>query len=339
MIDSGCKTRYDTQFSMQQIAHHIHQHLTTRARRVVVVPHKNPDGDTLGAATAFLEYLHAAGVDAHLWCKTSVSTALTFLPHAHELRSSPELWSEKQFDTVCFFDAGDIVFAGAADVMPLLTTAPTIINFDHHFTNTHFGNLNYVDTTAASTTEILFNYFRTINQPITATIATSLLTGLMTDTGNFSNPATSESALAAGAALVRAGGNYPAILGYTYRNKTTDGLKLWGIALSRLTIKPELDLAYTAITRADMTGLKVTDNDVEGVANFMITLGETKIALVLKETQDGNVKGSLRTTHDDVDVSALAAAFGGGGHKKAAGFSVKGRLEERAGEWTIALAP
>jgi phosphoesterase RecJ-like protein len=157
----------------------------------------------------------------------------------------------------------------------------------------------------------------------------------MTDTGNFSNPATTESALQIGGELIRAGGNYSAILNYTYRNKTTDGLKLWGIALSRLIVKKELDLAYTVLTRADMKGLKVTDGDVEGVANFLNSLGETKIALVLKETHDGLVKGSLRTTHDDVDVSAIAASFGGGGHKKASGFSIKGRLIEKSGEWII----
>ncbi len=320
---------------MQQLAHQIHAHLTTHAKRVVVVPHKNPDGDTLGAATAFLEYLRANNVQATLWCKTAASVALQFLPNAHELKSDPAIWEREQFDTVCFFDAGDIIFAGAADAMQLLRTRPTIINFDHHFTNKKFGIYNFVDTAAASTTEVLYNYFGIVGGKITAPIATSLLAGLMTDTGNFSNPATTETALAAGAMLVRAGGNYAAILGYTYRNKTTDGLKLWGTALSRLIIKPEMDLAYTVITRADMAGLKVSDNDVEGVSNFMVALGEAKIIMVLKETQDGFVKGSLRTTHEGVDVSEMAAQFGGGGHKKASGFSVKGKLEMKGGDWII----
>ena len=142
---------------MQQLAHQIHAHLTTHAKRVVVVPHKNPDGDTLGAATAFLEYLRANNVQATLWCKTAASVALQFLPNAHELKSDPAIWEREQFDTVCFFDAGDIIFAGAADAMQLLRTRPTIINFDHHFTNKKFGIYNFVDTAAASTTEVLYN--------------------------------------------------------------------------------------------------------------------------------------------------------------------------------------
>jgi phosphoesterase RecJ-like protein len=320
---------------MQEMAQQIHLHLTSRAQRVVVVPHKNPDGDTLGAATAFLHYLRGIGVDATLWCKTGTSAALSFLPHADELRSDPAIWTDRQFDTVCIFDSGDPVFAGAQDCINSLAKKPRIINFDHHFTNTQFGDYNFVQTSAASTTEVLHNYFNDLGLAPDSTMATALLTGLMTDTGNFSNPATSESSLRTGSELMRAGGNYTAILNYTYRNKSTDALKLWGIALSRLIIKKDLDLAYTVLLRSDMTGLKVTDGDIEGVANFLNSIGETKISMVLKETQDGMVKGSLRTTTNDIDVSEIAGGFGGGGHKKAAGFSVRGRLENVADEWRI----
>lgn len=320
---------------MQEMAKQIHRHVTSRAQRIVVVPHKNPDGDTLGAAIAFLHYLRGYGVDATLWCKTGTTSALSFLPYTHELRSDPGIWVEQQFDTVCIFDSGDPVFAGAQDCIDSLAKKPHIINFDHHFTNTNFGDYNFVQTSAASTTEVLRNYFAENKITIDSVMATALLTGLMTDTGNFSNPATSESALRTGSELMRAGGNYTAILNYTYRNKSADALKLWGIALSRLIIKKDLDLAYTVLLRSDMSGLKVTDGDIEGVANFLNSIGETKISMVLKETQDGMVKGSLRTTSDDIDVSSIAGGFGGGGHKKAAGFSVRGRLENISNEWRI----
>jgi len=320
---------------MLELAKQIHVHLTCRAQRIVVVPHKNPDGDTLGAAVAFLHYLRGAGVNATLWCKTGATTALTFLPHAHDLRSDPAIWTDMQFDTVCVFDAGDIAFAGALEPLNSLAKKPTIINFDHHLTNTHFGDYNFVDTAAASTTEVLYHYFKANKIDIDSETATALLTGLMTDTGNFSNPATSESALRVGAELMRSGGNYGAILNYTYRNKSADALKLWGIALSRLIIKKELDLAYTVLLRSDMEGLLVTDGDIEGVANFLNSIGDTKISMVLKETQDGLVKGSLRTTANDVDVAAIAGGFGGGGHKKASGFSMRGKLEFGDGDWHI----
>ncbi len=322
-------------YSMIIPARAIHEHLTVRAKRIVVVPHKNPDGDTLGAATAFLHYLKSHGVAATLWCKTGTSSALNFLPHTDELRCDPTLWEREQFDTVCVFDASDLTFCGVADRITALARTPFVINFDHHYTNTRFGNINVIDLDAASTTEIVYNYLRELGEPIPAACATSLLTGLMTDTGNFSNPATSERALTAGALLMRAGGNYQAILAYTYRNKTPRALRLWGRALERLVVNRELQLAYTVLTHADVIELGGLPSELEGVANFLNGLGEVPIALVLQETSDGLVKGSLRTTRDDIDVSALAGAFGGGGHRKAAGFSVRGRLEQRDGQWVI----
>lgn len=313
----------------------IHAHLTRHARRVAVVPHKNPDGDTLGAAVAFYIYLKRRGVDAKLWCKTPVSVALAFLPHVSEMHFSAETWEHEQFDTVCVFDAGDPVFAGVQERIDALHTKPTIINFDHHHTNTRFGDFNFVNTHAASTTEVVYDYLTALGELVDRDTATALMTGLMTDTGNFSNPATSERALEIGADLTRRGANYKAILNYTYLNKSADALKLWGIALTRLKINLELSLAYTALTRADMEGLAVTENDLEGIANLLNSVGTAKVALVLKETRDGFVKGSLRTTHDDADVAAIAAAFGGGGHQKAAGFAVRGTLAEKNGEWII----
>lgn len=316
-------------------AHTIHEHLTQRARRVVVVPHKNPDGDTLGAATAFVHYLKLFGVQPVLWCKTGVSSALRFIPHADEVQCDPAIWEREQFDTVCVFDASDLAFCGIADRVTALRTTPTIINFDHHFTNARFGTFNVIDLSAASTTEVVYHYVHALGVTMDGSLATALLTGLMTDTGNFSNPATSARALDVGATLMRAGGNYQAILAYTYQNKSPRALQLWGRALERLTIKPELHLAYTVLTRDDMETYCGVSNDVEGVANFLNALGEVPVALVLQETHDGMVKGSLRTTRDDIDVSALAQALGGGGHKKAAGFSVRGHMEQRAGEWII----
>lgn len=316
-------------------SHTIHHHLTTRSQRVVIVSHKNPDGDTLGAACAFVYYLKSCGVEPTLWCKTGVSGALRFLPHADEVQCDPAVWEREQFDTVCVFDASDLMFCGIADRIEALAARPTIINFDHHFTNARFGTFNVIDLSAASTTEVVYQYLRGLGVHIDAPLATALLTGLMTDTGNFSNPATSGRALEIGAQLIRAGGNYQAILAYTYRNKSPRALHLWGRALEQLTIKPELRLAYTVLTREDMDAHSGTSGDVEGVANFLNGLGEVPVALVLQETHDGMVKGSLRTTSNDIDVSALARAFGGGGHKKAAGFSVKGYLKLKNNGWTI----
>ncbi|EKD43482.1 MAG: Phosphoesterase, RecJ protein, partial [uncultured bacterium] len=139
---------------------------------------------------------------------------------------------------------------------------------------------------------------------------------------------TSESAMAAAGDLIRRGGNINLINEHVVRNKSINLLHLWGAVLNRLNKHEALDMVYTYITQADLTTHLVSENDSEGIANFLNNLDEGKMALILKETSDGKIKGSFRTTKDDVDVSALAKKMGGGGHKKAAGFSTIGTIHE-----------
>src|SRR3990167_11090271 len=114
------------------------------------------------------------------------------------------------------------------------------------------------------------------------------------------------------------------------KNKTVGGLKVWGGVLSRLETDKETDTVYTYITREDTVRHDVSEEEIEGVANFMNVLGEGRASLILKERENGQVKGSFRTTKDDVDVSLYAKALGGGGHKKAAGFLIDGPIETAA---------
>ena len=159
-------------------------------------------------------------------------------------------------------------------------------------------------------------------------MATSLLTGIITDTDNFSNPATSAASLKVAGELLRIGANLKLINKKVTQNKTVNLLKLWGEVFSRLNKNESLGLVYTYITRADFERYGISDSEAEGIANFLNNLGEAKIALILKETPDGKVKGSLRTTKDDVDVSSIAQRLSGGGHRKAAGFTTEGTIEQ-----------
>jgi phosphoesterase RecJ-like protein len=204
----------------------------------------------------------------------------------------------------------------------------TIINIDHHATNEHYGQINLVIPTAASTTEVLFHYFRNNNIFVNPKMATSLLTGLATDTSNFSNSATSAIALAVGGELIRSGGNYNLINDATIKNKSIEVLRLWGKVFSRLVKDERTGITYTFITKTDLDEHQVSEAESEGIANFLNNLENTSIAMILRETADGKIKGSFRTTRSDIDVSALAKKLGGGGHKKAAGFNTDGTIEE-----------
>jgi phosphoesterase RecJ-like protein len=113
-------------------------------------------------------------------------------------------------------------------------------------------------------------------------------------------------------------------------------LKLWGIALSRLKLNPAIDLAYSVLTRKDIEAVGAEEHEVSGLVNLLNAIPESKVALLLYETGDGKIKGSLRTESEAVDVSRLAYALNGGGHKKASGFSLPGALLEVNGSWQVA---
>ncbi len=311
---------------MEHIAKQIHQHLK-KARLIIIIPHQNPDGDARGAATALYEPLQGLQKTVHIFCATPLPPGRwDFLQHSGRVTTDPSVFKLPGVDTIIVVDSGDLRYAGVEALVK--NHAATIINIDHHATNEHFGHLNLVIPTAASTTEVLYRFFKIGQSPVNQKVATSLLTGLITDTDSFSNGATSPEMMHAASDLIRHGGNLQTVTNATLKNKSLNALRLWGTVLSRLKKHEPLNLAYTYMTRADLATHGLSDTESEGIANFLNHLEDSKIALILKETADGKINGSFRTTHDDIDVTILAKRLGGGGHKKAAGFTTEGTIEE-----------
>lgn len=311
---------------MHETAQKIYRHLTT-AKRIVIVPHPNPDEDALGSVSAMAEHLSIPERRVTVFCSTPLNTRLNFLPNIPKITIDAEIFSDPFLDTVILMDCGDPRYAG---VDKFIKNHPaTIINIDHHATNENFGHYNLVIKNASSTAEIVFNYFEANRLPMTRHIATNLLAGIISDTGNFTNGATTPSAMAIAGELVRRGANFKLINFFTQKDKTFNLLRLWGAALSRLAKLEEIDLIYTYLKRTDYEICQLADTDAgDGLSDFMNNLEGAKITLILKETTDGKIKGSFRTTRDNVDVSAMAKQLGGGGHKKAAGFTVEGTIED-----------
>ena len=307
---------------MHRNAQQIHNHIKGAAN-LALVSHPNPDGDTLGAAVAFAEYLQTLGKSVKIFCLSPVPEKFHFLNNIHLISQDENVFANA--DTVAVLDSGDLKYAGVAEILKDHTA--TIINIDHHATNAHYGHINMVVPTASSTTEVVYNFFKINNIFINPNMACALLAGLVTDTDNFTNQATTYASLTAGGELLRLGANWTMINNRLVRNKSIGALKLWGVVLSRLNKKEEVDMAYTYLTTADIVEHDASDEDVEGIANFLNKLDGAKISLFLKEMSAGKVKGSFRTTHEDIDVSALAKKLGGGGHKKAAGFTADGTID------------
>ncbi len=297
-----------------------------KAESILLIPHQNPDGDALGSSSALGLWLLSLGKDFSYYCKTGASPRFSYLP-LEKLTSDQSVW-ENKFDTVIVFDSGDLRYAGVDEQIAKIRDKITLINIDHHATNEYFGDLNFVDIKASSTSEMVQRFFAINHITLQKEIATSLLTGFITDTDNFTNAATSSFALSSVSNLIKSGGSMVPIQNRVYKNISIPALKVWGSMLSRLSHHTKLDLVYTYITLKDIREAGIADSDIEGLANFMNMIEEGKAKIILKEIEPNKWKGSFRTTRDDIDVSLFAQAMNGGGHKKAAGFKVEGDIDE-----------
>ena len=295
-----------------------------QAQKILIISHQSPDGDTVGSANALAELLHSRGKQVQLFCIHPLPDYLRYLPHAHRYSADERLF-DLHFDLVLIVDSASLEYAGIDNYLPKLSGNPLVINIDHHFTNTQFGHHNLILASASSTCEIVARLFRHWNLAITPRLANCLITGIITDTNGLKNPATKYATLEITAFLIRCGADLQGIYRATHHQKSLAQLHVWGLALSRLKKNQRYNIAVTYINDDDLAQLKQDADSLEGLANYLAVLQEADIILVLKQDQDV-LRGSLRTLFDHIDVSKLAQALGGGGHKKAAGFILPGRL-------------
>lgn len=305
----------------------------TATTSVLVTTHENPDGDALASVCLCSEFLTAAGKSVQIFCKDVPDKSFAFLPHIEKICSKKNALALTSIDAVVVLDCASLKRTGLSDEIKNLKQP--IINIDHHRSNENFGKINIIDAGAVSTTQILYELLKEQRQDITKSMATCILTGILTDSGNFAYAPTNTQTFDIAGEMLTRGANVRGIITYTQKNKRLTTLKIWGLALSRLRYNPTYDIAATVLTQQDLKQFGVSKEDLEGLSNFLNTLKDAKIILVLYELPDGRVKGSLRTAREDVDVCRLAQVFGGGGHVKAAGFEVEGRLENTASGWIV----
>lgn len=314
---------------MNRIAKKIYRQILS-AEKILLIPHQEPDGDAMGSVSAMAYFFEDIGKDYEIYCSTEVPEKLSLLPHIKDARQNNSIWQEPDFDTILFLDCGDTDYAGVSNFLKQENMEDiNILNIDHHPSNKKYGHLNLIIDSASSTAEILYFFLRLNLININRDIAMSLLTGLITDTENFSNPGTTEKSLKVASELIHLGANYNLLKTWFLKNKDINALKLWGTVLSRLTKHEKHDVVYTYITLNDIKNNNLSEDETAGVANFLNNLSEGKVALILKEVeQNKKVKGSLRTTRDDIDVSQIAKELGGGGHKKASGFTIEAGIAD-----------
>ena len=315
-----------------------------RAERILLIGHRRPDADALGSLQAFGGWVRQLGKSYVSFClQRTGNPSLDFLTD-FEPYATAEAVAVQDFDLVVVFDSGDLSYAGVDALIPRLAGNPPLMNIDHHVTNAHYGAVNLVDAQAASTTEILYQLFEELRVAITPEMANALLAGIIGDTYNFTNPNTRYTTLGVAARLLGKGANLKFVSQAVLQNKPLSAMQFWGSSLLRLQYNEQLGVASLVITQQDLEelshrlppGAGDANEVTEGVTNFLNNLGGVSVALVLRELPDGTVRGSLRTNDDLIDVSHLAKMLGGGGHRKAAGFTVAGQIQHHAdGGWQI----
>lgn len=269
---------------MYHISKKIHEHIVENDN-FLLVPHQNPDGDALGSIGALSQYLKNLNKNVYIFCATKLIDQFNYMPNIHLISNEKEKFDNPKINTIIVVDSGDLSYAGIDKYIQ--NHHCTIINIDHHQTNQGYGKYNLINQHSSSTTEIIFHYFKTNNIKIDSSMATALLTGIITDTRNFTNSATTISSINVASQLLQNGANLNLINKRTTQNNTINILKLWGIVLDRLEYDAHHDIAYTYLTQTDFKEHNTDEKEADGIANFMNTIGGVKIGLFLKETENG----------------------------------------------------
>lgn len=304
--------------------------------KVLIMIHENPDGDTLASASAMYLVLKKMGKNPNMVCKDKVPRPFRFLPAMDKIK---EDFLFGDFDIMLTIDCGDIRRTGFDERLKDFAkkNRKTLINIDHHPKNDlhKIANLNLIDYSASSTSEIIWGLLQTMEVEIDKEIATAILTGLYTDTGGFKHSNTTEKTLEIASELLKHGARIKAITKNVSLNKTVPAMRLWGIALTRLHKHSKYKIVSSVITKQDLKKCGATYEDLAGVVNLINTIPDSKAAILFYEIDDGKIRASIRTENEKVDVSRLAKIFGGGGHKKASGFTVEGKLVFTNSNWKI----
>jgi bifunctional oligoribonuclease and PAP phosphatase NrnA len=311
--------------------------------RFLLTAHEGPDGDALGSLLGMHHLLTQLGKDSVMFMAAKefpLPIEYRFLPLEEVFHEPPADMADR---TIIFLDCGNI------DRMPVefLTAGDNFrINIDHHHDNTLFGDINLVDTAASCTAEIVYQLANLLGVEVTPEIASALYVGLVTDTGKFMYENTNARTHRIAAELIDAGVEVDETYRRLYEHVPIEKLRLVSRALDGIQRYCGEKLVVAYVTAADYEASGAGEEMTEGIIDHLRSVEGSKVAALVRDQGDrGRAarKVSLRSSGGDIDVSAMARLHGGGGHKRAAGFSTDLELDELVsflcGEVTAQLGP
>jgi len=298
--------------------------LIESSSRILIITHVNPDGDTLGCASALKEFIgEKSDILIQIKDNFNFPNTYSFLPHINNSKNLSNL--ENDYDLVIALDVASIdrIIDNARKIFE---KAQNTIVIDHHKTNSGFAKLNYIKGGISSTGEVLFDLFKKLNIEITPKIATGLYSAILTDTGCFKYESTTAHTFEIASKLSSLI-NTSQIADLCYTNKAKNMILFQNYLVSNAIFCLNDKIAYTLITKEIMEKYSAKDEYTEGICETLRSISGVEIAFVLKEVQNG-VKVSIRTK--EVDATKITEKFNGGGHKRAAGCTIKEKINTAA---------
>jgi len=295
--------------------------------RFLIVTHENPDGDALGSLLAMRLALQQLGKDAVMYLpgETPLPAEYSFMPLEGLVREAPADATERVLIAV------DCAKEDRIGDEAVLSRAPLVLNVDHHHDNTRFGDLDLIVADASSTGEVLRDLFSELDVELTPELAEPLYIALVTDTGRFQYTNTTPKALRLAADLVDSGADIHAVFQEVYESVEFAKLKLLARALDRAEVLEGGRIVVSHLLRTDFADVGASEPYSEGIIDYLRAVEGAELAVLIREQLSESAqahKGSLRSSIDELDVSAIARRFGGGGHRQAAGFSTDLPLAE-----------
>jgi len=294
------------------------------SRHVLITGHVMPDGDSIGSVLALKLALESTGRQATAAGPDPVPRLYRFLPGARDYRVAEAV--EEEYDAFIALDCSVPQRLGEG-FRKLIHKSAVVVNIDHHLGTDGFGTHNHIDSKAAATGEIVFDLLEEMNIPLTAEIATCLYVAIATDTGSFQYESTVPETHRRIARIIEAGVPVAEVSTRLYEEKPLVILRLLNAALNTLALTDCGRVAWMTMTLEIMKRTGAEDEHAEGVVNYARSISGVEISLFFREIAPDRYKISFRSK-GKVDVNQLAALFGGGGHRRAAGCIVEGKSAE-----------
>jgi len=297
--------------------------LITSSDKIAILPHVAADGDALGSALALALAVVSMDKEALVVLEEEPSSTFDFLPWKglSKVYGEQKQWN---FKTVIAVDCGDLGRLGRRK--EIFDKAEATANIDHHNTNTHFAALNYVDTGASATAEIIYRLLPLAGIEVDADIALCLYVAITTDTGGFRYSNTTPDTHMIAARLIEKGIDVADVARRVFDTTSFEKVKLMGEAIRSIELHEEGKVAVITLSGRQFTDTGARDEDSEGIINIARNIKGVEVAAMLREIENGEIRVNLRSNMY-FDVSRIAGLNSGGGHKKAAGYTVKDTLE------------